>query len=156
MKSKLLRFPIFLLAATAFLPAKESSQLERFQKFAQQLDNVKLTGHFTIVGKDKPPAKESYTILSVSKFGAGDIWVFNTLMKKNGQEVKLPIPLPVKWVGEKPVIHMDELKIPTMGTFSAYVIFDDDKYAGTWAHGKTKGHLYGTIAKRKVQDAGRK
>ena len=72
-------------------------------------------------------------------------------MKKNGQSVKLPIPLPVKWVGDKPVIHMDNLSIPTMGTFSAYVLFDDDKYAGTWAHGKTKGHLYGTIAKQKAE-----
>ena len=140
-----------LITPTFSLLADGTSKLERYKQFAQQLDNVKLTGSFTIVGKDKPPAKESYRILSVSKFGDGDLWVFNTLMKKNGQSVKLPIPLPVKWVGDKPVIHMDNLSIPTMGTFSAYVLFDDDKYAGTWAHGKTKGHLYGTIAKQKAE-----
>jgi len=149
MKFRFLFSSIFMLVVFVEIGAAESSQLERFKDFEAQLNNVTLTGFFTVVGKDKPPAKESYTILSVSKFGKGDLWVFNTLMKKNSQEVQLPIPLPVKWVGDKPVIHMDNLNIPTMGTFSAYVLFDGDKYAGTWAHGKTKGHLYGTISKRK-------
>ena len=149
MKFRFLFSTIFMLVAFVEIGAAESSQLERFKDFETQLNNVTLTGFFTVVGKDKSPTEESYTILSVSKFGNGDLWVFNTLMEKNGQEVQLPIPLPVKWVGDKPVIHMDNLNIPTMGTFSAYVLFDDDKYAGTWAHGKTKGHLYGTISKRK-------
>ena len=145
MKFRFLFSLIFMLVVFVEIGAAESSQLERFKDFETQLNNVTLTGFFTVVGKDKPPAEESYTILSVSKLGKGDLWVFNTLMKKNGQEVQLPIPLPVKWVGDKPVIHMDNLNIPTMGTFCAYVLFDDDKYAGTWAHGKTKGHLYGII-----------
>ncbi|MEK9986268.1 MAG: hypothetical protein VW879_16145 [Opitutae bacterium] len=148
MKFRFLFSSIFMLVVFVEIGASESSQLERFKDFETQLNNVTLTGFFTVVGKDKPPAEESYTILSVSKLGKGDLWVFNTLMKKNGQEVQLPIPLPVKWVGDKPVIHMDNLNIPTMGTFSAYVLFDDDQYAGTWAHGKTKGHLYGIIEAR--------
>ncbi len=148
MKFRFLFSSIFMLVVFVEIGASESSQLERFKDFETQLNNVTLTGFFTVVGKDKPPTEESYTILSVSKFGKGDLWVFNTLMKKNGQEVQLPIPLPVKWVGDKPVIHMDNLNIPTMGTFCAYVLFDDDKYAGTWAHGKTKGHLYGIIEAR--------
>ena len=148
MKFRFLFSLIFMLVVFVEIGAAESSQLARFKDFETQLNNVTLTGFFTVVGKDKPPAEESYTILSVSKLGKGDLWVFNTLMKKNGQEVQLPIPLPVKWVGDKPVIHMDNLNIPTMGTFCAYVLFDDDKYAGTWAHGKTKGHLYGIIEAR--------
>ena len=35
-------------------------------------------------------------------------------------------------------IHMDNLNILLMGTFCAYVLFDDDKYAGTWAHERQK------------------
>ncbi len=131
------------------------NERQRFQKFARQLENVKLTGHFTIIGKDQPPRKESYEILNVQKLGEGDLWLFTTLIRKGGESVTLPIPLPVKWVGNKPVIHMDNLTIPTMGTFSAFVIFDDDRYAGTWAHGKTTGHLYGTIAKRKEPPPGK-
>ena len=45
------------------------------------------------------------------------------------------MPLPVKWVGEIPVISMQDFTIPGLGTFSAHVVIDRDKYAGTWAHG---------------------
>lgn len=113
------------------------------------LNNSKLSGYFTTTGKEKPPAKESYEILSVVKApGDNDLWIFTARMKKGGQQVDLPIPLPVKWAGKKPVIYMDNLKIPGLGQFSAFVLFDGDKYAGTWAHGKTTGHLYGTISQR--------
>jgi hypothetical protein len=44
---------------------------------------------------------------------------------------------------------MKDLNIPGLGTFSAHVVIDGDKYAGTWAHGKVGGHLYGTIEKMK-------
>jgi len=138
------------------LTAVESlSGNEQFQKFIGQLNNVKLTGHFTVSGKDEPPHKETYEILGIQKLGDGDLWLFTAIVKKGGQKITLPIPLPVKWAGSKPVIHMDNLTIPTMGTFSAFVIFDDDRYAGTWAHGKTTGHLYGTIAKRKESPSGK-
>ena len=137
---------LFMYSLSAVEPLSGN---EQFQKFVGQLNNVKLTGHFTVSGKDQPPRKETYEILGIQKLGDGDLWLFTTIVKKGGQEITLPIPLPVKWVGSKPVIHMDNLTIPTMGTFSAFVIFDDDRYAGTRAHGKTTGHLYGTIAKRK-------
>ena len=57
------------------------------------------------------------------------------------------MPLPVKWVGDVPVIAMQNLSIPGLGTFSAHVVIDGQKYAGTWAHGKVGGHLYGKISK---------
>jgi hypothetical protein len=116
---------------------------------ARTLDNVKLTGFFTVNGKDNPPKEESYVIPSVAKApGENDLWIITYRMAKGGQELDLPLPLPVKWAGEKPVIYMDNLTIPGLGTFSAFVLFDGDKYAGTWAHDKITGHLYGTIARR--------
>ena len=42
---------------------------------------------------------------------------------------------------------MQDLSIPGLGTFSAHVVIDGQKYAGTWAHGKVGGHLYGKISK---------
>ncbi len=66
-------------------------------------------------------------------------------------QVTLPMPLPVKWVGDVPVISMKDLNIPGLGVFSAHVVIDGDKYAGTWAHGKVGGHLYGTIEKMKKE-----
>jgi hypothetical protein len=126
----------FLAVLSLFIPSVVAVELpsgnEQFQKFIQQLNNVQLTGHFTVSGKDQPPRKETYEILGIQKLGDGDLWLFTTIVKKGGQKITLPIPLPVKWAGSKPVIHMDNLTIPTMGTFSAFVIFDDDRYAGTW------------------------
>jgi hypothetical protein len=55
------------------------------------------------------------------------------------------MPLPVKWAGDKPVIAMDNVKIIGLGTFSAHVVIDGKRYAGTWQHGKVGGHLYGAI-----------
>ena len=140
-------FSLFLLSVFAVhLAADDKPNLEQLPKL---LNNTKLSGYFTITGKDKPPTKESYEILSVTKApGGNDLWIFTSRMKKGGQQVDLPIPLPVKWAGNKPVIYMDNLKIPGLGQFSAFVLFDGDKYAGTWAHGKTTGHLYGTISPR--------
>lgn len=139
-----LLFSIFSIGRS-FLSGADSSQT----LLPKLLNDTKLTGYFTITGKDKPPTKESYEILSVAKApGDNDLWIFTARMKKGGQKVDLPIPLPVKWAGEKPVIYMDNLKIPGLGQFSAFVLFDGDKYAGTWAHGKTTGHLYGTISPR--------
>lgn len=143
-RHSLIPFLLLSFFCPSLLPAKSKEAL-----LSEQLSNVKLSGYFTVTGKDKAPTKESYEILSVVKApGKNDLWIFTSRMKKGGQTVDLPIPLPVKWAGDKPVIYMDNLKIPGLGQFSAFVLFDGDKYAGTWVHGKTTGHLYGTIAKR--------
>jgi hypothetical protein len=36
-----------------------------------------------------------------------------------------------------------------MGTFTARVLFYEDRYAGTWQHGKVGGHMFGKIEKAK-------
>jgi hypothetical protein len=146
MKLQTSLLPVLLLSlfAPSLVLAKSKEAL-----LTEKLSNVTLSGFFTVTGKDKPPTKESYEILSVVKApGKNDLWIFTSRIKKGDQTMDLPIPLPVKWAGDKPVIYMDNLKIPGLGQFSAFVLFDGNKYAGTWAHGKTTGHLYGTITKR--------
>ena len=44
-----------------------------------------------------------------------------------------------------PVITLTELTIPALGTFSARVVIDNGKYAGTWTHGDVGGHMFGVI-----------
>jgi hypothetical protein len=63
------------------------------------------------------------------------------------KDVTLPLPLEVKWAGETPVITLTDLKILVLGTFSARVVIHNNKYAGTWTHGKAGGHMFGTIEK---------
>ncbi len=145
------RFLLFCLLALAVGPFVFSapSRADLHKRFEAAMKNVRLKGHFTVTGKDRGPAEESYEIQNVQKLGDGDLWVFTARVKYGGKDVTLPMPIPVKWVGEVPVVTMQNLTLPGLGTFSAHVVLDGDKYAGTWAHGKVGGHMYGTIEKMK-------
>jgi len=111
------------------------------------LTGTKFVGVFTIDGQEGVPAKEEYTIISVKKAEKSDLWIFKARIKYANQDVTLPVPVPIKWAGKTPVIEMDNLKIPLLGTFSAHIVIDDGKYAGTWKHGKVGGHMFGAIKK---------
>ncbi len=126
---------------------EEDGQQAKFASFREKMQGVRFSGFFTMTGKEVPPMEETYEIQSVQKFGEEDLWIFTARVKYGKKDVVLPMPLPVKWVGDVPVITMKDLAIPGLGTFSAHVVIDGDKYAGTWAHGKVGGHLYGTIEK---------
>ena len=138
-----------LVAVGVFLfvsmPSRADDDKARFAKLEKDLSSVKFVGHFTIDGRDGQGAKEEYTILSVKKMEKGDLWLFKARVKFGKTDVTLPMPLPVKWAGDKPVIAMDNVKIIGLGTLSAHVVIDGKRYAGTWQHGKVGGHLYGAI-----------
>jgi hypothetical protein len=147
---------VLLLGLASFFPVyiahssnKSVGFSERFEKFSNSMTKVRFTGFFTMDDSSRPPAEETYEIHSVQKFGDQDLWIFTARIKYGKKDVTLPMPLPVKWVGETPVITMQNLNIPGLGTFSAHVVIDGNKYAGTWAHGNVGGHLYGKISKIK-------
>lgn len=118
-----------------------------FKNFKTSMEGVRFTGYFTVDGSDRPPSKEIYEVQNVQKFGDEDLWIFTARIQYGKKDVTLPMPLPVKWIGNIPVISLNDMNIPGLGTFSAHVVIDGGKYAGTWAHGKVGGHLYGTISK---------
>ena len=122
---------------------------QRNAALEKALTGTKFVGVFTIDGKEGVPAKEEYTILSAKKADEGDLWLFMARIKYGNKDVTLPVPVPIKWAGNTPVIEMDNLKIPLLGTFSAHIVIDDGKYAGTWKHGKFGGHMFGSIVKVK-------
>ena len=122
-------------------------QTEQFRRFEKSMKNVRFEGYFTVEGSDRPPSKETYEISSVQKFGEEELWIFTARIRYGNKDVTLPMLLPVKWIGEIPVITMNNFNIPGLGTFSAHVVIDGKKYAGTWTHGKVGGHLYGKIEK---------
>ena len=135
-----------VLPAEASAPAKVPPQAELFKKFEQTLSGAVLAGQFTILGKDRgqmPP--EEYTIRRVSKLADGDYWLFQARIKYGDKDVTIPLPLEVKWAGDTPVITLTDLTIPGLGTFSARVVIDSGKYAGTWTHGEVGGHMFGVI-----------
>jgi len=126
--------------------APTDEQAKRFASLEKLLSGAKLTGSFTIAGKDGAGlTKETYIIKSVKKTKEGDYWLFQARVKYGAKDVTLPLPLEVKWAGDTPVVTLTNLALPRLGTFSARVIFYNGKYAGTWTHGKVGGHLFGTI-----------
>ena len=140
---------VLMAGSFLFVSGEDTHQKTLFENFEKAMKGVRFSGFFTVDGSKNPPSEEVYEIQSVQKFGDQDLWIFTARIKYGQKDVTLPMPLPVKWVGDIPVITMDEMNIPGLGTFSAHVVIDGKKYAGTWSHGKVGGHLYGKITKIK-------
>ena len=127
-------------------PSNEPSLL--FQAFSETMTDVVLVGHFTIDNATEPLKEERYEIERVVKASQGDYWLFQARIKYGTYDVTLPLPLEVKWAGKTPVITLDNVTIPGLGTFSARVVIDGTRYAGTWTHGEVGGHMFGKIEKK--------
>ncbi len=126
--------------------APSAAEKELYAKFTKLLTGAKLRGQFTVDGRplDKL-TEEAYTIEKVEKLPDGDLWALTARIKYGEHDVTVPIAIEVKWAGSTPVLTMDNLTIPGMGTFGARVVLHQDKYAGTWQHDTKGGHLFGKI-----------
>ena len=127
--------------------AAESSDTAatRIEQFEQAMSGVALVGRFTTTGGDVAPQEERYDILDVTKSDDGDWWVIRARIRYGQHDLTVPVPVEVKWAGDTPVITVDELTLPGFGTFDSRVVIRGDRYAGTWQHGDTGGHLFGVI-----------
>mgnify|MGYP004055898043 FL=1 len=144
-----MRSVLALILVFSYVHLIHANDKERNDDLAKMLTGSKFVGVFTIDGQEGIPAKEEYIIKSVKKLTKSDTWIFQARIKYGKQDVTLPVPVPIKWAGKTPVIEMDNLKIPLLGTFSAHIVIDDGKYAGTWKHGEVGGHMFGNIIKIK-------
>jgi hypothetical protein len=121
----------------ATLPAAERA-------FVEQMQNAAMVGYFTVTGRENRQATpDRYDIYSVEKVGENQ-WRFNAKIGETG--VTVPVVVPMYFIAGTPTIILDNLSIPGMGTFTARVVFDGDRYVGTWSHvGSAGGHMYGRI-----------
>lgn len=131
-------------------PAKPAADeaAERDDTFRKLVTNVKLLGHFTMDGQPQEDAKlrrEEYVITGATKLGNGDVWLLTSRITYGDVDLTVPVPVEVKWAGNTPVITLDNVGIPGLGTFSARVVLDQGRYAGTWSHDKVGGHMFGRI-----------
>lgn len=127
------------------VPIASLTDLER--QFTEQMTDTALVGFFTVAGReDRPLRPDRYDISSVQKVG-DDRWQFNAKIGETG--VSLPVTVPMQWLGDTPMITMTDYSIPSLGTFSARVVFYRDRYFGTWQHGDVGGHMFGKIEKQK-------
>jgi hypothetical protein len=138
--------------STAQLPATAGPQAERFAALEKALSRTALVGHFVVTGEEETELKsERYELKSVRHVD-GNQWLFSARIKYGDHDVTLPLTLPVKWAGDTPVITVDKMPIPGLGTFTARVMIYADHYAGFWSGGDHGGHLFGVIER---EDAGK-
>jgi hypothetical protein len=140
-------FGCFLLIATGALaqtaPAPELTAAEK--QFQESMADVTLVGYFT--SGDKAELKEDrYVIERVSKVG-DDLWKFEARIQYNKREMKVAMPLPVKWAGDTPVISLTKFAVPGLGSYTARVVIYDGAYAGTWGDATHGGKMFGKIVK---------
>ena len=127
-----------------------SSLTETERQFAESMHNVALVGTFTIAGREsRAPNPDRYEIASVEKVG-DDLWRFNATMDCCGMKgtAAIPIVVPLRWVGDTPVIMMTDTSLPGLGTFTVRLFFYGDRYSGTWQHGEVGGNMSGRIEKQ--------
>jgi hypothetical protein len=134
-------------AKTAAAPrTSEQDDARREAFFRTLMTNVKLSGQFTIEGgKEGALFKDDYVISSAVKLGKGDLWLLTSRIRYGKVDLTVPVPVAVKWAGETPVITLDDVSIPGLGNFSAHIVLDRGKYAGTWTHDDKGGHMFGII-----------
>ncbi len=122
---------------------------ERLQKF---LTHITFRGHFTTDKKDSEnelPKQDEYTITSASHV-SGDYWLLTSRIQYRDIDVTLPVPVVIRWAGTTPVITLEEVTLPGMGTFSSRVLIHKNRYTGTWQHDDVGGHLFGTLNKNET------
>lgn len=140
-------------AKSAVEVATEKRMQELLKAFEKRMSSSKLIGQFTITGmENEKPRIEEYHILSVRKLEKGDYWELKARIKYGDHDITWPIQVEVKWAGGTPVITVDRLTIPRLGTFDARVLIRKQQYAGTWSHDAVGGHMFGRIEKLTEED----
>ena len=131
-----------------------AEQEAREDAFAELLTGARLTGWFTDSTKpDAPPFKDSYVISRAEK-ADGDQWLIESVIGETN--VKVPLYIDVKWAGNTPVMTLDQVPVPQMGTFDARVLFHGKSYAGVWQGKDHGGEMAGRIERATVEAGAKK
>ncbi|HBB75280.1 MAG TPA: hypothetical protein DC048_12635, partial [Planctomycetaceae bacterium] len=96
--------------------------------------------------------EEEYAITGAVPLG-GDLWALTARIRYGETDVTIPVPIAVKWAGDTPVLTLDRITLPGLGTFSSRVVLDGERYAGTWQHDDVGGHMFGRIERRATSAA---
>ncbi len=139
---------IFSVCIIGTAPQTRGEDLPREQRIVNYLTGAKFVGQYSVDGKSAGKFKEeAYTITKLEKLPEADMYRMTAKIKYGDTDGEFPIDLPILWSGNTPVITMDQVWIPGLGTFSARVLILNNRYAGTWDHGPVGGHLFGRIEK---------
>jgi hypothetical protein len=122
------------------------------RQFTERMRDVSLIGSFTVTGReDRAPREDRYDISRVEKVGE-NLWRFDAGMHCCGVNGAIPVVVPMRWMGDTPMIMMTDTGLPGLGTFTVRLFFYGDRYAGTWQHGAAGGQMSGRIEKQTHKD----
>jgi outer membrane protein assembly factor BamB len=141
-------------AAAALQPAPaalDQAALER--RFTETLAEAVFEGSWQMTAM-KPGVPQvlgevrtdRYSISKVSKV-TGDRWLIFARIQYGEHDVTIPVPVRVVWAGDTPVITLDEMALPGLGTYSARVMVYRDFYSGTWFGSSYGGVMSGRITR---------
>jgi len=120
--------------------------------FAKLMTGADLVGSFTVDGRKGTPKEDRYTIAKAVKV-KDNKWMIHSRVKYGDVNVVVPVPVNIDWAGDTPILSVTDLSIPLLGNdFDTRLLFDGERYAGTWAHGKVGGHMWGRIERAKAED----
>jgi hypothetical protein len=119
------------------------------------MSGATMVGHFTVTGEGGDAkggegsaggklTEERYELGDVKRLDNGK-WLIQSRIRYGDHDVTIPLTLPIRWAGDTPVICVDELPIPGLGTFTARVMIYRGHYAGFWTGADHGGHLFGVI-----------
>ena len=117
----------------------DAEQAARERQFEQDLSGATLVGHFSF-GSGAKLTEEKYNIEKVSKLKDG-LWLFRARIQYGSRDVTVPMPLPVVWAGDTPMITLTDLTIPGVGTYTARVMIYRGHYAGYWSGEIGRAHV---------------
>ena len=123
----------------------EQTESERFAAFKKSLTGAALVGNFTVTGRENTKLTEERYELQGVQHVKGELWLFQARIRYGEHDVVLPLTLPVRWAGDTPVICVDNMGFPGLGTYTARVMIYADHYAGFWSGGDHGGHLFGVV-----------
>lgn len=134
---------LFVSSSSLTVQAEEEAD-PRFAVLAESLTGATLVGHYTEGGSNPPLNEERYELKQV-RHVEGNMWLFACRIRYGDHDLTLPLTLPVLWAGDTPVITLDKLPVPGLGTFTARVLIYDDHYVGFWKGDGHGGHLFGRV-----------
>jgi len=132
---------------------------EQVAALEKLMNRATMVGHFTVTGggeRNKLDAgggkltEERYELGEVKRLDSGD-WLIQSRIRYGDHDVTIPLTLPIRWGGDTPVICVDDMLIPGLGTFTARVMIYRGHYAGFWTGEDHGGHLFGVIEPAKEE-----
>ena len=114
------------------------------------LKNATLEGSWVPIQGGKPGEQkvDRYQVVRAEKV-EGEQWHIVSKMRHQGQEIEFPIPVTVIWAGDTAVMILDEVATAGGKSYSARVLFHNDRYAGSWwASDQPGGLLSGAITRK--------